>query len=38
MVAQAGLASVRPISFRVGILTPVWATTQERENSGVSYF
>lgn len=34
MVAQAGLTSVRPVSFRAGISTPVWATTSERGNSG----
>ena len=28
MVAQAGLTSVRPVSFRAGISTPVWATTR----------
>jgi len=33
MVAQAGLTSVRPVSFRAGISTPVWATTSERGNS-----
>jgi len=36
MVAQAGLTSVRPVSNKAGILTPVWATTQERENSSGS--
>jgi len=37
MVAQAGLTSVRPVSNKAGILTPVWATTNhERENSGGS--
>ncbi|HDG1688339.1 TPA: ash family protein [Kluyvera cryocrescens] len=36
MVAQAGLTSVRPVSFRAGISTPVWATTSERGNSGGS--
>lgn len=36
MVAQAGLASVRPVSFRAGISTPVWATTSGRGNSGGS--
>ena len=36
MVAQAGLTSVRPVSFRTGISTPVWATTSERGNSGGS--
>ena len=36
MVAQAGLTSVRPVSFRAGISTPVWATTSGRGNSGGS--
>ncbi|EIZ2213889.1 Ash-like/host cell division inhibitor Icd-like protein [Cronobacter sakazakii] len=36
MVAQAGLTSVRPVSVRAGISTPVWATTSERGNSGGS--
>lgn len=36
MVAQAGLTSVRPVSVRAGISTPVWATTHERGNSGGS--
>ncbi|QIX94995.1 host cell division inhibitor Icd-like protein [Cedecea sp. FDAARGOS_727] len=36
MVAQAGLTPVRPVSFRAGISTPVWATTSERGNSGGS--
>ena len=36
MVAQAGLTSVRPVASGAGILTPVWATTQERENFGGS--
>ncbi|MGC6388088.1 ash family protein [Ewingella sp. S1.OA.A_B6] len=36
MVAQAGLTSVRLVSFSASILTPVWATTRERENSGVA--
>ncbi|CAA2946409.1 MULTISPECIES: host cell division inhibitor Icd-like protein [Enterobacter cloacae complex] len=36
MVAQVGLTSVRPVSVRAGISTPVWATTSERGNSGGS--
>ncbi|MFD3241249.1 ash family protein [Rahnella perminowiae] len=37
MVAQAGLTSVRPVASGAGILTPVWATTQECENSSGSF-
>lgn len=36
MVAQAGLASVRPVSIEAGISTPVWATTHKRGNFGGS--
>lgn len=39
MVVQAGQLSGWPVSFRAGIATPVWATTnQERCNSGGSCF
>ncbi|WP_420847730.1 ash family protein [Nissabacter archeti] len=34
MVAQAGQPSGWPVSLKAGIPTPVWATTQERRNSG----
>src|SRR5471030_1719945 len=36
MVAQAGLTSVRPVSNKAGISTPVWATTHKRGNFGGS--
>ncbi len=36
MVAQAGLTSVRPVSSKAGISTPVWATTHKRGNFGGS--
>jgi len=36
MVAQAGQPSGWPVFIEAGILTPVWATTQERENSSGS--
>ncbi len=36
MVAQAGLTSVRPVSLKAGISTPVWATTHKRGNFGGS--
>lgn len=39
MVAQAGQLLSWPVSFRAGIPTPVWATTNhERRNSGGSKF
>lgn len=36
MVAQAGQSSDWPVSSVAGILTPAWAATHERENSGGS--
>lgn len=36
MVAQAGLTTVRPVSSKAGISTPVWATTHKRGNFGGS--
>ncbi|MFR0655932.1 host cell division inhibitor Icd-like protein [Pantoea sp. SIMBA_079] len=38
MVAQAGQPSGWPVSLKAGIPTPVWATTNERRNSGGSYY